>query len=400
MSQRSLTALCLMSFFLADVRDGLGPFLGIFLTGRHWRPDEIGLVMTCGGIAGLLATLPAGIAADASRYKKTIVLLGCLVITLATLLLWYSDQSWTVMGSQIVAGIAAAFIGPTVAGITLGLSGQAGFNRQMGRNEAFNHGGNTVAALLAGYSAWYWGMGAVFILMTMMAIFAAVATLAIRGYEIDHQVARGFEKHQQASPAQGLWMLMRQPMLLIAGITLLLFHLANAALLPILSMRVASAGTQAAVCPGLYAAATVVISQLVMIPVALWVSKRVGTVGYRPLIMAALLILPLRALLAASYSEPIFVIPVQILDGIAAGILGVAVPGYIVSLLRGTGHVNVGQGVIMLMQGTGASLSPALTGAIAARYSYSIAFYVLGAIALCAFILWWRGGSTSDTRLA
>ena len=43
MSQRSLYALCLMSFFLADVRDGLGPFLGIFLTERHWRPDEIGL---------------------------------------------------------------------------------------------------------------------------------------------------------------------------------------------------------------------------------------------------------------------------------------------------------------------------------------------------------------------
>lgn len=72
MSQRSLYALCLMSFFLADVRDGLGPFLGIFLTERHWQPDEIGLVMTCGGIAGLLATLPAGIAADATRHKKSL----------------------------------------------------------------------------------------------------------------------------------------------------------------------------------------------------------------------------------------------------------------------------------------------------------------------------------------
>lgn len=400
MSQRSLTALCLMSFFLADVRDGLGPFLGLFLTERHWRPDEIGLVMTVGGIAGLLATLPAGIMADATRHKKIIVLLGCLVITFATLLLWFSNQSWVAMVSQIVAGIAAAFIGPTVAGITLGLSGQPGFNRQMGRNEAFNHGGNTVAALLAGFSAWHWGMGAVFILMTMMAIFAAVATLAIRGDEIDHQVARGYEKQQHAAPAQGLWVLMRQPALLMVGITLLLFHLANAALLPMLSMRVASAGTDAAVSPGLYAAATVVISQLVMIPVALWVSKRIGTHGYRPLIRVALLILPLRALLAASFSEPIFVIPVQMLDGIAAGILGVAVPGYIVWLLRGTGHVNAGQSVIMLMQGAGAALSPALTGAIAARYSYSIAFYVLGAIALCALILWWRGGTDPETRLA
>lgn len=400
MSQRSLTALCLMSFFLADVRDGLGPFLGIFLTERHWRPDEIGMVMTCGGIAGLLATLPAGITADATRQKKLIVLAGCLVITVATLLLWYSNQTWTAMLSQIVAGIAAAFIGPTVAGITLGLSGQEGFNRQMGRNEAFNHGGNTVAALMAGFAAWYWGMGAVFILMTLMAIFAAVATLAIRGDEIDHQVARGYENARQGTPVPGSLALMRQPALMIAGMTLLLFHLANAALLPMLSMRVASAGSQSAISPGLYAAATVVISQLVMIPVALWVSKRIGQHGYRRLIMVALLILPLRALLAAGFSEPIFVIPVQVLDGMAAGILGVAVPGYIVSLLRGTGHVNAGQSVIMLMQGAGAALSPAMTGMIAARYSYSIAFYLLGAIALAAVILWWRSGATPVTRLA
>ncbi|MHA6313815.1 MFS transporter [Pantoea sp. S-LA4] len=400
MSQRSLSALCLMSFFLADVRDGLGPFLGIFLTERHWRADEIGLVMTCGGIAGLLATLSAGIAADATRQKKLIVLLGCLVITIATLLLWYSNQSWTAMVSQVVAGVAAAFIGPTVSGITLGLTGQQGFNQQMGRNEAFNHGGNTVAALLAGFSAWYWGMGAVFILMTLMAIFAAVATLAIRGDEIDHQVARGYEKDQQSDPTTGITTLMRQPALLIAGITLLLFHLANAALLPMLSMRVAAAGAQSAVSPGLYAAATVVISQAVMIPVALWVSKRIGQQGYRRLIMVALLILPLRALIAAGFAEPIFVIPVQMLDGMAAGILGVAVPGYIVSLLRGTGHVNAGQSVIMLMQGAGAALSPAMTGVIAARYSYSIAFYVLGAIALAAVILWWLSGPARAIRLA
>lgn len=43
MSLRSLRALCLTSFFIADVRDGLGPFLGIFLTERHWTPDDIGI---------------------------------------------------------------------------------------------------------------------------------------------------------------------------------------------------------------------------------------------------------------------------------------------------------------------------------------------------------------------
>jgi len=381
-----------MSFFLADVRDGLGPFLGIFLTGRHWSPDEIGFAMTCGGIAGLLSTLPAGVIADATRHKRTVVLGGCAIITGATLLLWYSSQSWMVIVSQIVVGIAAAFIGPTVSGITLGLTGQKAFNRQMGHNEAYSHAGNTLAAVCAGFAAWYWGTGAVFILMTIMAICAGIATLAIRSQDIDYDVARGLEaQHRQERP-MSLWALARKPDLLIAGLTLLLFHLANAALLPMLSMRVASTPAHNAINPGVYAAATVVISQLVMVPVALYVARYVEKYGYRRLIMLALLILPVRAAIAAEFSEPLFIIPVQILDGMAAGILGVAVPGYIVSLLRGSGHVNAGQSVVMLMQGAGASFSPALAGLIAAHYSWSTAFSALGFIALLALLLWWLPG--------
>lgn len=44
----------------------------------------------------------------------------------------------------------------------------------------------------------------------------------------------------------------------------------------------------------------------------------------------------------------------------------------------------------MLMQGAGAAMSPALTGAIAGRYSFAIAFGVLSVIALVALIVWWR----------
>lgn len=397
MSPRSLQALCLMSFFLADVRDGLGPFLGIFLTGRHWSPDEIGFVMTCGGIAGLLATLPAGVIADATRHKRVIVLLGCLVITVATLLLWYSNQAWTVMFSQVVVGVAAAFIGPTVSGITLGLTGQQAFHRQMGRNEAWSHAGNTLAAVCAGFATWFWGLGTVFILMTAMAVCAATAALAIRSEDIDDDVARGLEERHQNPESMSLWQLARQPALFFTGLTLLLFHLANAALLPMLSMRAASmAGT---VNPGLYAAATVVISQLVMVPVAIYVSGCVEKYGYPRLIMAALLILPLRAAIASAFSAPLFVIPVQIFDGLAAGILGVAVPGYVVSLLRGSGHVNAGQSVVMLMQGIGAALSPAITGLIAARYSYGAAFATLGAIALLALLLWWSTTSIKTRQV-
>lgn len=383
MSLRSLRALCLTSFFIADVRDGLGPFLGIFLTQRHWQAEDIGLLMTIGGVAGLLATLPAGFITDTSRHKRVLLAVVCLVITLTTLLLWFSQKTSVVALSQVASGICAAFVGPLIAGITLGLTRQRGFSAQMGKNEAFNHAGNFFTALIAGAIAWYWGIGGIFILMAGTTLFTLIALLAIRGSDIDDDAARGLESAVPPS-LPGFAILFRHTPLLIAGVTLMLFHLANAALLPMLSMRIAAAPGH--LNPGLFAAATVIISQVVMIPVAGSIDKY----GYWRCILLALLIMPIRAALAASSDAPAMMVPVQILDGLAAGILGVAVPSFIVSLLRGSGHVNAGQSVVMLMQGAGAAMSPALTGAIAGRYSFATAFGVLSVIALVALMVWWR----------
>lgn len=391
MSLRSLQALCLTSFFIADVRDGLGPFLGIFLTQHHWQPDDIGLLMTAGGIAGLLATLPAGLLTDASHNKRLMLATLCVLITGTTLLLWFSQGGSMVAISQIVSGICAAFIGPLMTGITLGLTGQAGFSTQMGKNEAFNHAGNFTTAVIAGGIAWRWGIGGIFILMASTMLLTLLALAAIRRNDIDNDRARGLET-TDSPRIPDFSVLSKNRALLITGLTLLLFHLANAALLPMLSMRIAAA--PGAINPGLYAAATVIISQAVMIPVAIWSVGRIDKYGYWRLIMLALLIMPVRAALAASTAAPWMMVPVQILDGFAAGVLGVVIPSFIVVLLRGSGHVNAGQSVVMLMQGAGAAMSPALTGMIAGHYSFATAFSVLSIIALAALLIWWRSAPT------
>ncbi|MFW4120159.1 MFS transporter, partial [Klebsiella quasipneumoniae subsp. similipneumoniae] len=292
MSLRSLRALCLTSFFIADVRDGLGPFLGIFLTQRHWQAEDIGLLMTVGGVTGLLATLPAGFITDTSRHKRVLLAGVCLAITLTTLLLWFSQKTSVVALSQVASGICAAFVGPLIAGITLGLTRQRGFSAQMGKNEAFNHAGNFFTALIAGAIAWYWGIGGIFILMACTTLFTLIALLAIRSSDIDDDAARGLES--AIPPAlPGFAILFRHTPLLIAGVTLMLFHLANAALLPMLSMRIATAPGH--LNPGLFAAATVIISQVVMIPVAIRVAGSIDKYGYWRCILLALLIMPIRA---------------------------------------------------------------------------------------------------------
>jgi hypothetical protein len=51
----SLRGLDWLNFFLADVQTGVGPFLAIYLAGYSWNEERVGLALTVGGIAGILA---------------------------------------------------------------------------------------------------------------------------------------------------------------------------------------------------------------------------------------------------------------------------------------------------------------------------------------------------------
>ena len=89
----------------------------------------------------------------------------------------------------------------------------------------------------------------------------------------------------------------------------------------------------------------------------------------------------------------------QVLDGVGAGLLGVALPGLVAQTLRGTGHVNAGLGAVMTLQGLGAAASPALAGWIAQRFGFDAAFLSLGGIAVLALALCWFG-APSEHRAA
>jgi MFS family permease len=150
---RSLLALCALNFFMADVRDGLGPFLGVFLQEQNWSPSEIGLVMTIGGLVGMIATTPAGALVDKTKAKRTVMVAAALAIIVVSFVILFAPSFVVTASAQAVSGIAGAAIPAAIAGITLGLVKQQGYAHQLGRNEAFNHAGNMTAAVLAGGSA-------------------------------------------------------------------------------------------------------------------------------------------------------------------------------------------------------------------------------------------------------
>jgi MFS family permease len=141
--------------------------------------------------------------------------------------------------------------------------------------------------------------------------------------------------------------------------------------------------------PSAATAATVVVAQLTMVPMALLASRIAETRGYWIVLVLALVALPVRGLIAATtVADSWGLVPVQILDGVGAGLLGVATPGLVARILAGTGHVNAGLGAVMTLQGVGAASSPALAGLVAQQLGYSASFLALGGIAAIALALW------------
>jgi MFS family permease len=373
-----VAALIAVNFFMADVRDGLGPYLAAFLQLHGWTAADIGLALTLGGIVAMLATVPAGALVDAIRWKRAIMVAASLLVSGACLLLLWRTDLAVVGLAQIAMPLAGAVIPPAIAGISLGIVGPRGFDRQLGRNEAANHAGNVVAALLGGAAAWMIGIVGIFVVQIALTIGAILTTLGIPPGAIDHDLARGKHTGTEA-PAGFMAMLGRRPLLLFAA-TLACFHLGNAAMLPLVGLRLGAEGGST----GVWLSAAIIIAQLTMIPVAIATARVAATRGYRSLVILALLVLPVRGLLAATVPPSWSILPVQVLDGIGAGLLGVATPGVVARLMEGSGRFNAGLGAVMTCQGLGAALSPTLGGWVAEKFGYGAAFGVLGAVAAVA----------------
>jgi MFS family permease len=386
--ERSLDAL---NFFLADVRQGLGPYLAIYLlTERHWAEDEIGLVMSIAAVSGLIVQAPAGALIDMSHAKRAIIVAAALVVTGASIILPFMSSFVFVAGSQAAAGTAEAFFGPAIAAITLGIMGPRAFTRRIGRNESFNHAGNALAAALAGVCAWKWGPIVVFYLLAGMALLSIVSVLTIDADAIDYDRARGLHDGPSASREKpsGLSVLMSSRGLMIFCLCCVIFHLANAAMLPLVGQKLTlqdkNQGTA-------LMSACIVAAQAVMVPMAMLVGRKADVWGRKPLFLAGFAILSLRGFLYPLSDDRYWLFAVQSLDGVGAGLYGALFPLIVADLTRGTGHFNLAQGAVITAQGIGAALSTSLAGLVVVHAGYSAAFLVLAGIAASGFLLYFFG---------
>ena len=109
-------------------------------------------------------------------------------------------------------------------------------------------------------------------------------------------------------------------------------------------------------------AAVVLVAQAVMIPVALLTGWLCDRWGRKPVFAVGFVVLPLRIFLYSLTTNPGVLVALQALDGIGAGVYGVAVVAMCADLTRGKGRFNALSGLIATALSVGGVIGPLGSG--------------------------------------
>lgn len=387
----SLRSLDWINFCMADVQMAAAAFVTVYLSAtRHWSPAQIGIVVGAQNIATMLGQPFAGALIDRSERKKWLVAAAAAVVAIGCILVLIAGTTVEEAATQIIIGLASAIFPPAIAAVSLGLAGREYLAARVARNEAFNHGGKVTLAAMAAWVGIRFGHSWIFALIAVFGIGAIVAAFRIREREIDNEAARAAGqvdvtgKLDRRGYHPSMRELIRDRRIPTFLACIVLFHLANAAMLQLIGQQLAWGNDGLA---SAYMSACIIVAQITMIPVALLVGRFAGRVGRRPMFLTAYCVVGLRALLFATVHSTTALTGIQTLDGVGSALFGVTWTLINSDLAQGTGRFSLLQGSAAAAWYFGAFASNLIGGVAANRWGFSPAFRGLAIIAACGFLL-------------
>lgn len=387
-SVRSRRALDWMNFFTADVEVSFGTFVPFYLASLNWSQDNVGFALTAGRLTGAFALIPGGAVTDVVPWKRAWAATGLLMIAAAALILALKPSLTLVVTAELLHGASAGFVGPAIAAMSLGIVGRRAMSARTGRNYRFEAAGNALAALLMGAFGSYLGAGTIFLIAAALAAPALLALSLIHSGDIDHAQARNAPTQGGLPAGHGMLELLKNRQLLWFASCLALFQLADASMLPLAAEQI-GAGQPAH--GSLLTSILVVVPQIVVALLAPWSGYLSERWGRKPLLLAGFGMEVVRAGLLGSISNPIFWLPVQVLNGISAAILNVLTVVIVMDLTTGTGRFNLARGGVGLVSTIAAALGLTVFGFIAQQAGNWVSFVSMAAVAAAGTLLiWWR----------
>ena len=388
-AERGLDAL---NLFVANVQTGFGPFLAVYLTTQGWTQTSIGLALSIGTIAAMASQLPAGAIVDAVRDKSKVAVFSILAFTASALMFTIAPVPLFVYAGQILHSFSSCTLGPAIVGLSLAVAGSGALSLRLGRNARWSLIGNGAGAVLMGACGYWISERAVFYLTAIMTLPALVAIVPIarhtRRRAADGPVTAGGPAVDVAEVRLPIVRVLGDRRLLVFAACAAMFTFANAAMLPIAAAAITR---QAADTASLLIAACIVLPQaivaLISPRVGLWAQER----GRRFVLVLGFSVLPVRGVLLAALGDPLPVVAIQVLDGIAAACFGVMLPLIITDIANHTGRLNLALGFVGFTVGMGATLSTTIAGMIADAFGEPAAFLMLAGTGFAALLLVWLG---------
>jgi MFS family permease len=271
-SSESLRALDAVNFLVAGVLAGFGPFVAVFQGDQGWSQENIGFVLSAGGIAGLLAQLPGGELLDMVRSKRSLVALGTVMVGLGALIIAIQPAFPLVFVAMVLQGVTGGFLGPAIAAISLGLVGHSVLAERLGSNQRFKSSGSLAAAGLMGVIGYFLSDRAIFYTTAALVFPTLVALTRIRVADIHFGRSVGAPGHHERTrpPRAPRWTLWKNPHLLTFAVCLFLFQMADASILPLIGGTLArSEGSRSS----LIMSGLIIVPQILVALMAPWAGR-------------------------------------------------------------------------------------------------------------------------------
>lgn len=383
----SLHALDWLNFFLAALLAGFGPFVTVYLTDRGWGPENIGLVLTTSGIAGLLTQVPAGELIDIVKSKRALLATGTAAVIMVVLVYRLWPDFPAVLAAATIQGASGSLLGPAVAAISLGLVGHGALAERLGRNQRFASVGGLTAAGIMGIVGYALSARDILLVAAALGFPVLWALIRIRAADIHFGRSCGVPDHHGTDPQRAnRAVLFKDHRLVTFAICVFLFQVANASILPLIGETLAHTEGRWS---SLVLSALIVPPQIIVALLAPWAGRTANTWGRRPLLLIGLGVVPVRAGFFALTADPALLVVVQTLDGLTGATLGVLTALVIADLTKGTGRFNLAQGLVGAVSGVGASFSTSISGLFVERFGQTAGFLSVATVGLIAVAILW-----------
>jgi MFS family permease len=394
------------NLFVANIQTGFGPFIAVYLSGQSWTQTAIGVALSVGTVSSMASQVPAGALVDAIRNKTRVAAFSVLVFTASALMFAIYPIPLLVYLAEVLHGVSSCTLGPAIAAMSLVLAGRFGMAVRLGRNARYSAVGNGVGAALMGACGQYVSERGVFYLTALLTLPALLALAPLRRFSAAQSQATtrgipgeartdpdeaGRDRHEEARDADrdsdrakmGVLRLLADRRLLIFCGCAMLFTFANAPLLMLISGTLTAKGSN----PSLLIGACIVLPQVIVALASPGVGGFADRRGRRLVLIVACAMLPLRALIFSTTTNPVIVIAAQVLDGVAGAGFGIMVPLIVSDVAARSGHFNLSLGAVGFAVGIGGTVSTSAAGWVADHFGIREAFHFLAVVGLAAALL-------------